>query len=106
MQLTTEQRVSFDFSVTDGRGRPVAVDGTPAVNSSDATVATVTIEAGEGMAWKGMITAIAPGSCRIVVDADADLGAGVQDVIGTADIDVVLDERTGARLMQLNHARV
>jgi hypothetical protein len=101
VDITTEQHVSFVFQVKDGRGRPKPVEGTPTAVSSDETVATVTLTAGDGTAWNGDVTSVAPGSARIAVNADADLGEGVQDVIGTMDVVVTLDDRTGARMVEL-----
>lgn len=102
--ISTEQRLPFGFQVTDGRGRPKPLDtsnGPPTAASSDETVCTVTVEPGEGTAWKGWITSVAPGTARVVIDADADLGEGVDDVVGTLDIEVTLDPRTGARMVAL-----
>lgn len=78
--LTTEQLVTFTFGATDGRGRSVAIDGTPTAASSDETVATVSMTPGaDAKSWNGEIVAIAPGSARIVVTADADVSEAVND---------------------------
>jgi hypothetical protein len=105
VDITTEQNLPFVFKVVDGRGRPAAVDGTPTAVSSDATVANVPValtSADGGKTWNGMIESAAPGACRIAVTADSDITPeGVSDVIGTLDLNVTLDPRTGARIADL-----
>jgi len=105
MEMTTEQHVSFTFQVVDGRNRPKPVDvsaGNPTAVSSDETVVTVaSFAAGDGSSWVGDAVAVAPGSARIAVNADADVGEGVQEVIGLLDVTITLDERTGARMVTM-----
>lgn len=103
--FTTEQVLPFTFKVVDGRGRTVAVDGTPVAASSDETVATVALSAGPSNSWLGEVSSVAASpegtSQRVTVTADADLGAGVQEVMGIIEFDVTLDPRTSARTVQL-----
>lgn len=103
--FTTEQNLPFTFKVVDGRGRIVAVDGTPVTVSSDETIATVTLEAGTDKSWNGLLTSVSPSPVdttqRVTVTADADLGQGVQEVVGFLDFTVTLDERTGARIVEM-----
>jgi len=108
--FTTEQTLPFTFDVTDGRGRRVAVDvsnGPPVAASSDETIATVTIEAADASntLFNGVVTSVTPSpdgtTQRITITADADLGAGVQDVVGFFDIVVTLDPRTGQRIAEV-----
>jgi len=103
--FTTEQTLPFVFQVLDGRGRPVAVDGTPTVASSDETVATVALVAGAENAWNGTVSSVSPSpdgtTQRITVTADADLGSGVQECVGFFDFSVTLDPRTGERIAEV-----
>lgn len=100
--FTTEQVLPFTFKVQDGRGRLVATDGTPTAASSDETVATVGVLASDdGKVWTGELVSVAPGSGRATVSADADLGEGVQEVTGVLEYNVLLDERTGARMVSI-----
>ena len=102
VDITTEQNIPFTFKVVDGRGRPCAVDGTPTAASSDETVAKVPdalVSADGGKTWTGVVESGIPGSATIAVTADSDITPeGVNDVIGTLDLNVTLDPRTGARI--------
>jgi hypothetical protein len=102
--FTTEQMLPFTFKITDGRGRPVSAEGTPVSVSSDETVATVGEVTDNGdKTWSGVVSSVAPGSCRIAVTADADTDPTIaNDVVGTLDVEVTLDPRTGARITQLD----
>ncbi len=101
--LTTEQVLRGNkFAVADGRGRVKDVEGTPVAASSDETVARVgELSKNDDLSWSFDVDSVAPGTCRVSVDADADLGEGVQDVVAVLDIEVTLDERTGARVGSL-----
>lgn len=106
VSITTEQELPFSFKVVDGRGRAVEVDGDPVAASSDETVGTVELEPGADNEWTGKITAVAPSpdgtTQRVTITADADLGEGVQNVVGVLEFDVTLDPRTGARLISIS----
>ena len=101
--FTTEQRLPFTFRVVDGRGNVVATES-PVATSSDETVATVSITQGEGL-WNGLIDSVSASpegtTQRVTVNADADLGEGVTNVVGFIDFTVTLDPRTGARIVEM-----
>jgi hypothetical protein len=107
--FSTEQTLPFTFKVMDGRGRVVDVDETksaPVAASSDETIATVgALTKNADKTWSGVITSVSPspeGSTqRVTVDADADLGEGVQDVVGFLDFTVTLDPRSAARIAEM-----
>jgi hypothetical protein len=71
----------------DKKGQPttVAFDGVPVWAGSDDTVATVT-PAADGMS--AVVHAVIPGSMKVTVSGDADLGEGVQPVAGELDVEV------------------
>lgn len=104
--FSTEEDQPFVFGVADGKGRPKPVDesaGPPAGVSSDETVATVDAltKNADGNTWAGVVRSVTPGTAHIVVTADADLGAGVQNVIAEGDVEVTLDPATGARIAKI-----
>lgn len=103
--FSTEQALPFTFKVVDGRGRVKAVDGTPVAASSDETVATVVLTAGDANVWNGVISSVSPSpegtTQRVTVTTDADLGEGKQEVIGFLDFTVTLDARSGARIAEM-----
>lgn len=105
--FTTEQTLPFTFRVVDGKGRQVKVDesqGGPTATSSDETVATVAVSK-QGEVWAGVVTSVSPSpvdtSQRITVTADADIGEGVQEVVGVLDFTVTLDPRSTARIVEM-----
>lgn len=87
--INTDQNFpNVTLSITDSRGRAAVVDGVPVWASSDETVVTVSPSA-DGMV--AVVDTVGAGVARISVTADADLGAGVEQIIGTSeDINVVL----------------
>lgn len=85
MELRDDQNVGLAIQPVDKKGKPALVDGVPVWASSDETVVTVS-PAGDGMS--AVASGVAPGSARIVVTADADLGAGVTPLTGTLDFTV------------------
>ena len=99
--FSTEQVLPITFKVTDGRGRTVALDGDPTAASSDETVASVGALTNASNVWSGEVNSVAPGDCRITVSGDADLGSGVQTVTGVLEISVTLDDRTAARITDI-----
>ena len=69
--------------ILDSKGRPARVDGIPVWASSDETVLHI-VPAGDGMS--AVVHTVAPGGpARISISADADLGAGVQEITGVSE---------------------
>lgn len=100
--FTSEQEALFVIKLTDGRGRVVGMESiTPA--SSDETVVRVEMNAApEGdNTWGGKLVSVAPGTARVVLDIDADLGPDVRSVLAEINVTITLDERTNARLAEV-----
>lgn len=83
--LTDTQKVTFSIQPVDAKGFPAKVDGAPVWGVSDASVGTIT-PAADGLSAE--FVAGFPGICQVTVDADADLGAGIVPLRGTADVEV------------------
>lgn len=95
----TGQTASANVAFTDAQGRPALVDGVPAWASSDETVLLVT-PAADGMS--ATVATVAPGTARVTVHADADLGAGVVDIVGVSeDVNVTVNPNTFASVVTL-----
>lgn len=97
--FNTEQ---FDATlvITNAAGQPAPVQGAPVWATSDATIVTVTAAA-DGMS--AIIPCVAPGTARITVTADADLGAGTVTITGVSeDIVVTVDPANAASILTLN----
>lgn len=86
MDLRDDQQVDLSIQPVDKKGKPAQLDGIPVWASSDETVITVTPSA-DGLS--AVAVGVAPGQARVVVTADADLGAGVTDITGTLEFNVV-----------------
>lgn len=97
--ITTDQRYdNVSIAITNSRGDPASVDGAPVWASSDETVLTVTAAA-DGMS--AVVDTVAPGTARISVTADADLGAGTRTITGVSeDVNVTLGASSQASNFQ------
>lgn len=109
VELTDTQQVVATLSPVDARGNAAKVDGVPAWETSDATIATV--EAGPDDRSVTIRATGPTGSCRVSVTADADLGEGVVPIVGVLDITVIagaavtVDISVGAPSEQTNASR-
>lgn len=103
--FTTEQELPFEFEITDGLDRPAKVDGMPVAVSSDETIGIVSVSFVAEGKYSGVIKAMTPSpegtTQRVTITADADLGAGVLDVIGFLDFTVTMDPRSSVRMIKL-----
>ena len=97
--INTSQQFDITLSITNAAGDPAPVDGVPVWASSDETVISVTAAA-DGMS--ATAPAVAPGTARITVTADADTGAGVTTITGVSeDIIVTVDPANQASVITL-----
>jgi len=83
---TDEDFPNVTIAINDTHGNPAPVDGVPVWASSDETVLSVT-PASDGMS--ALVATVAPGTARVTVTADADLGSGTKTITGVSpDVDV------------------
>jgi len=97
--INTSQQFNVTLAITNANGDPAPVDGIPVWASSDETVMQV-VAAADGMS--AIAPAIAPGTARITVTADADVGSGTTTITGVSeDINVTIDPNQQASIMTL-----
>jgi hypothetical protein len=91
--LPDRHQVQVRIDYVDADGNPATVDGDVAWASSDETIATVTVDAGDSqLATVAAATGGTIGQVQITATADADLGEGTREIISTMDVTVVAGE--------------
>jgi len=88
IKITNEQKVNVTLSPKTDSGKPAKLDGVPTwtvVNGND-TSSTVVV-APDGMS-ADLVSSDTPGDTTFLVDADADLGTGVEDLQETITLTV------------------
>lgn len=100
--FSTEQSLPVKMPVKDGRGRPMEIGGVTSIVSSNEAVAVAdeAIKGDDGV-WGFNALSVTPGEARLVVTADADVSEGVNELTAFLDVEVTLDPRTGARIIEL-----
>ncbi len=83
--LKATQNVDLSVTVTDKKGNPATVQNGVWTSAGEGVV-TVTDNTNNSATASAVGT---PGVATITYTADADLGEGVQEVVGTVDIEVV-----------------
>jgi len=86
MQLPDDKTVVATVSFVDAKGKPAKVDGAPVWASDNEAVATVVADA---TGLTAVVTPVDIGTAQISVTADADLGAGVVELIGLGTVEVI-----------------
>jgi len=83
--ITNEQKVNVTLSPKTDSGKPAKLDGVPvwSVVSGDSTV----VAAADGMS-ADLVSSDTPGDTTFLVDGDADLGSGVEDIQETITLHV------------------
>lgn len=94
--LTDMQKVALAVSFVDGAGNPAPVDGAPVWATSDTALLDV-VAAADGLS--AVATAVGPlGTAQVSVTADADLGSGVETLVGTLDVNIVPDKAVSVNI--------
>lgn len=102
--FSTEQLQPITFSLKDGRGRAAAFDGDPVAAVSDETIVKLSadgVKKNDDGSYGLTLEPVTAGEARVTVSGDADLGEGVNSVTGFLDVSVTLDDRTGARIVEM-----
>ena len=87
--LNTEQKVKVTVRPLTAGGQPATVDGVPGWAVSDPALATLEV-APDGLS--AYVFAGQPGTGQVMVSADADLTAGVREIVGQLDLTVTAAE--------------
>ena len=90
---TDQQYAGVTLKITDDKGRDATIDGMPVWASSDETVLKVTPT---DNSMTAIIDSVTPGTARVSVTVDADLGEGVMNIVGTTEDIVVTAAPAGA----------
>lgn len=84
--LTDSQEVVYTVDFKTKKGNPAKVDGVPEWSTDNTELLALT-PAADGLSCK--VSAVGPlGKATVTMKADADLGAGVVDIFGTAEVEV------------------
>ncbi len=86
ISITNEQKVTVTLKPVTNAGKPAKLDGAPswAVVSGDSTV----VAAADGLS-ASLVSGDNPGDTTFLVEADADLGSGVETVQDTITLTVI-----------------
>jgi hypothetical protein len=86
--LPDDKQVDLQISYVDAKGHPAAVDGDVVWSSSDDTICSVTVAPTDSTKAR-LLSGVNLGNAQISATADADLGAGVSQIITPFDVSVV-----------------
>lgn len=89
--LPDDKAVTVKVSYVDAHGHPAKVDGVPAWSSSDADILVVTADDTDPFK-ASVVPGTGVGQAQVTVKADADLGAGIRELVTTFDVEVVAGE--------------
>jgi hypothetical protein len=94
--MTDTQQFTASVSFVDAKGNPAQVDGAPSWSVSDPTILSIT-PSSDGLSAE--VSAIGVlGTSQVSVSADADLGAGVTNIVGVLDVQVVAGQAVAANI--------
>ena len=85
--LKADEKVALAVVFTDAFGNMAVVDGTPVWESTNPAVIDVVVGV-DGLSAEA-VTVGPAGMAQVSVRADADLGAGIVEIIGVLDVEVV-----------------
>jgi hypothetical protein len=102
--LPVDHLVTMEVSYVDTGGNPATVDGAVAWACSDVTMLTLSIDPSDSAIVT--VTPVGPiGQVQVTATADADLGAGVRNIITVADIEIVAGEAVAGSIQPMGEAQ-
>jgi hypothetical protein len=94
LALPNDHKVTASIQPVDAKGNPAQIDGQAQWSSSSPSIANV-----QNISTDTLSAEVIPGdqlgSCQINVQADADLGSGIQNITGVLDVQVVAGAAVG-----------
>lgn len=86
--LPIDHTVKMQVAYTDAKGNPASIDGLVTWESSDTSIAAVTVDADDSTICR--VIPVGPvGQVQVTARCDADLGDGVRELLTTCDIEMV-----------------
>lgn len=96
MFLQDDKSLPVSVEFADAKGNVAKVDGAPVWAVSDESLASLQVAA-DGMS--AMVIPVGPlGSFKLQVKADADLGAGMKEILGEMSIEVIGGEAVAVNI--------
>jgi len=97
--LPADHTVLMQVTYVDAKGNPATIDGNVTWESSDASIVSVTVDTGDSSICRAMPVAI--GQAQITAACDADLCAGVRELLTLCDIEVIGGEAVAGVIQPL-----
>jgi hypothetical protein len=97
--LPIDHTVRMQISYIDAAGNPARIDGEVTWTSSDESVATVKVDSADSSIVQ--VLPVTVGQMQIRANADADLGAGVRNLLTVADVEIVAGEAVAGSVQPL-----
>jgi hypothetical protein len=102
--LPVDKLIKVQVSYVDAHGNPAAVDGDVTWASSNPEVAHIDVDQGDSTICT--VSAIGEvGTSQITATADADLGAGVRELVTLLDVTVVAGEAVAGTINVVGEAQ-
>jgi hypothetical protein len=101
--LPVDHQVQMQVSYVDSSGNPASIDGLVQWTTSDAALASVTVDPDDST-----IVTVVPvgptGQVQVTATADADLGAGVKSLLTVSDITLAAGEAVAGTIAPVGEA--
>jgi hypothetical protein len=100
--LVDQYQIQVKIAYFDENQNPAVVDGATTWTTADAAISNVVVDANDSTL--ATISGLSIGQTQITTSADADLGAGVVNILGTLDVNVVAGQAVSATISPVGEA--
>jgi hypothetical protein len=100
--LPVEYTVLMQVAYVDAKGNPAKIGGDVSWSSSDASMIAIKVDPADSTVCRIWAVGTA-GQAQVTASADADLGAGVRELITLCDIEVVAGEAVAGTIQPLGN---